>query len=864
MYISLDIETTGLSYEHDDIIEIGAVKFDEAGTKDVFKTFLSIDYELPPIITHITGIKDSDLENAPKLEEVKETLFEFIGDLPIVAHNADFDLDFLSTKGLEITNPRFDTLQLSTIMYPELPSHSLSIITDFLKIEHKTKHRAFEDAEATAELFRKLKSKISEIDFETLEKIKEALKRSTWPLKDIFLSAESKVQSPQITATTQKHTSDISLEFDKDDILSFYKEGGILNKNEKDYEVRLPQIKMSEKIIDAMEHGYNLLCEAGTGTGKTTAYLLPSIFKAKSENRKVIISTHTKHLQDQLQNKDIPALQKAFKTYLNIEDHEQCFNSTVIKGRKNYLSKKRLELFMQKKFFRDHEATLLIKVLLWVDKTKTGDREEITLQKKEKFTWDEICCDALKCPHTDKDYSKNCFLAHARERAQNSDIVITNHALLASDTVIPSPVLPDHKYLIIDEAHHLESETTEALTINLTTELFHRPLTNIKNLKKDHSEAVDLLSSKVEVLFGILGIFYEKNNEYSNNIGGLTIHGHMKNSIEWTRLQESAENIYLKGKRFISELKETIKDEEKVLKDELESLDTQLNAIAFVLLEKSPPEAGEYITWMYLKRDGSPGVKSAPLHIGEHLSKTLFHDKESVILTSATLTVNNTFDYIRDQLSLGEDFNEIILPPHFSYSDQVEIVIHKNIPPPNSAGFFEQTCKIIKENTLENMGKMLVLFTSKRAVEATYLHLMPELKQKDITILAQNISGSRNKILELFKKDPDRSVIFGTNSFWEGIDIKGASLNCVIIQKLPFDPPDDPIHSARAKLRDDPFYEYQIPRAVLRFKQGFGRLIRSASDTGKIIILDSRVITKSYGKAFVDSLPAGIKINITP
>lgn len=858
MYISLDIETTGLSYERDDIIEIGAVKFDGEKVKDSFQTFLQISSPLPPLITHITGITKDNLKDAPFLEDVYEDLLGFVGELPIIGHNIDFDLDFLATKGIVLSNPRFDTLQLSTIMLPKLPSHSLEIITEALNIKHKDKHRALDDATATADLFNILAKKIAEIDNKTLEKIKSVVSRSNWPLKDLIIATKPKSNTKKSPIKEENSEDKPLLSFDKKNILSFYEENGPLSKIEKNYEVRDPQVKMTEKIIDAMKDEYHLLCEAGTGTGKSIAYLLPAIFKARSEEKKVVISTHTKHLQDQLQNKDIPILQEALS--INSNNNNKIFSSTVLKGRKNYLSKKRFELFMEKTFFQDHEVTMIIKILLWLRNTQTGDREELTLQRKEKFSWNDVCCDAIKCPHKDSEYLKKCFLAQARQNAQSADIVITNHALLISDTVTSSPVLPEYEYLILDEAHHLESEATQALTLNLTSDLLSHPLNNIKKINQKYSTQVDSLLSKIDVFFGILGIFYEKNIEYANSISNLSIQDHMKSEIEWIKLRESAENIYIKGGKFIENIKNSISEKESAIKTELETLKEYLHAVSFIILDKKLTSIGPYITWVYLKRDNLPGIKSAPLKIGNHLSGTLFNNIKSAILTSATLTTNNTFDYIRNQLFLGEEFNEIQLPSHFSYPDQVEVIIHKNIPVPNSADFFKSMSEIIKKRALENLGKMLVLFTSKRAIEGTYLELMPILKEKDITILAQGVSGSRNKILELFKKDPERSIIFGTNSFWEGIDIKGASLDCVVIQKLPFDPPDDPVWSARARLYDDPFYDYHIPRAILRFKQGFGRLIRSSSDTGKVIILDSRIIYKNYGHIFINSLPEGIKI----
>jgi len=869
MFISLDIETTGLSKERDELIEIGAVRCDDSGKQiDTYKTFVKPKIKIPEIITHITGIKNEDLVNAPSIEEIADDFFNYMGDYPIVGHNISFDTGFLAEKGIVLSGRLFDTLPLSGILLPGLPSYSLGMLTDELGINHVNKHRALDDAIATADLFTMLRKKINGIDKATLGKIKEVVSSSTWPLKEIFLQAESLFEMKETNGTSY-FPSTGTLSFDEKEILSLYEEGGALSKCESDYEKRAPQIEMTKKIIQSFENKTNLLAEAGTGTGKSLAYLLPAIFKAREEKVKVVIATHTKHLQDQLFNKDVPIARKTIAEFVG-RSNEETFVATVLKGRRNYLSGKRLEQFMKRPFLHDYEVTLILKVLLWKNTTQTGDMEELSLQGKEYFAWNEICCDAVKCPHSDRDYASACFLMKAREKAQNSDIVITNHALLLSDAIGPSQILPEHDYVIVDEAHHLENEATSALSIIITADIIQQPLRRLRDLLKnfhDYIQNIDTLMHKTEIFFGLLGIFYEKHGRYMNSIRNLTLHEDFFISLEWNKVHVSAENITLLADHLLKELHaftEEHEDDElaKLVSFELDGLLDITRKITSVVLEKGVSSLGRSVVWIYQKYDGSLGIKAAPLLVGGSLKETLFHDKKSIILTSATLTVENRFDYIRNQLGLDESFEEVILPSHFSYPDQVEIVLYKDLSQPASPGYFEQTCNLIYEIVLQNGGKTLVLFTSKKAIESTYLQVMPKLKEKGISVFAQNISGGRNKIIELFKRDPGNSVIFGTNSFWEGIDIKGSALDCVIIQKLPFDPPDDPIHSTRANLYAQPFYQYQIPRAILRFKQGFGRLIRSSHDSGKVVILDSRMLNKPYGQMFINSVPAGINVKI--
>ncbi|MFC1810836.1 ATP-dependent DNA helicase, partial [Patescibacteria group bacterium] len=476
--------------------------------------------------------------------------------------------------------------------------------------------------------------------------------------------------------------------------------------------------------------------------------------------------------------------------------------------------------------------------------------------------------DGIKCPHNNPHFANNCYLNKAREKANKADVIITNHALLLTDTIGPTQILPEYKYLIIDEAHHMESEATNALTIIFTNEGLTHPLRNLKDLLKSKPELIEKLSGvegKIEIMFGLLGIFYEKFVHYANFIQNLSLNEHLRDSIEWERLKSATQNTVLKGEQLYKDLHkfaEECEDEDfaAYVQYEMESIADMMRKLAFVIIEDGLSDFGQSIVWLFMKMDQSLGIKCAPLQVREHLRGTLLHDKESIILTSATLTVDHKFDYIKYQLGLDDDFEEVMLASHFKYEDQVEVLIYKDMKAPATAGYFDEMCEIIQKEAIENGGRMLVLFTAKKAIEATYLKLAPELKKHNITILAQNLSGGRNKIIELFKKNPKNSIIFGTNSFWEGIDIKGESLSTVIIQKLPFDPPDDPIHSARGALFDNSFNEYQVPRAILRFKQGFGRLIRSTKDKGRVIVLDSRVLTKSYGEMFLNSLPEGVNI----
>lgn len=891
-YIALDLETTGFDAINDQVIEIAAIKFKGEEIVGKWTSLINPEVPIPPMITHITGLKAEDLINAPRFAEIKDSLVDFLGDYPIIGHNIPFDIGFLNSKGLRITNPLYDTLQLAPIFMPGLASYSLDTLTRVLKIKHEEKHRAYSDTQANYELFLKIQKKITGLDSGLFTEIKKVLEKSTWSLAELFTRAvaerrlkpapsghtnklsrsdtlpeESFQENPGATST--EHNPNIQIS--PDQLADFYKENGALSKVIKDYEKRDTQNLLTRKILDCFENGSHLLAEAGTGTGKTMAYLLASIYHSLKTGQKVIISTYTHNLQSQIINKDVPILSEALEKIST----DLGFKSVILKGRKNYLSLKRLEKFLRKDFFMDHEVTVLIKVLMWLKTTPTGDLSELPLQGKEFTVLEDLYCTEYACPHNDPEYKNNCYLLKARQKAENANLVIVNHALLIQNLVSENTLLPSFDYLIIDEAHHLEKVTTETLTITLSLNQSIKPFEKIVTILEEierHSDKsfqelkikIRQLVVRIEIFFGLLGIFIEKNLDPSRFQYQLNLRPQDFNTLEWHKVKESAKILIELGKEIIANLKQTedqiSEEQSKDFKNQLFDADRKINEFINGVPQSSN---NNQINWILKNLEGSIIFKSAPLNIGDTLNQFLF-SKKSIILTSATLRTNNTFSFLRDQLRLDEKFEELTLASHFSYPDQVKILIPEGFPEPATEGYFLSSAELIESIIRKNGGRTLVLFTSKKALAATYHLIAPRLKTEGLIILAQHITGGRGKIIEHFKDEPGNCAIFGTDSFWEGVDIKGSDLTCVIMQKLPFDPPDDPIIVARSHKYENSFGEFQLPRAILKFKQGFGRLIRSSKDVGSIVILDSRITQKSYGHQFLESLPAGIQIKHAP
>ncbi len=334
-------------------------------------------------------------------------------------------------------------------------------------------------------------------------------------------------------------------------------------------------------------------------------------------------------------------------------------------------------------------------------------------------------------------------------------------------------------------------------------------------------------------------------------------------TVEWVKVIDTAKSISTSGNQIVMDLLPMLQFNDiqnqlsKQLYNYLYECEKRLHDISRVF---SNLDANKQIIWLFKSPEGNISLKCAPYSSAETVQTSLFGNKKSVILTSATLRTDHSFNFMREQLNLGENFEDLVIPSHFDFPEQVKIIIPNDLPAPATEGYFINCAEIIKKIIQKNGGRTLVLFTAKKALMATYMLIAPPLKEKGINLLAQGITGSRGKILEHFKDEPEKCAIFGTDSFWEGVDLKGNMLTCVILQKLPFDPPNDPIIAARGQKYANSFSEFQLPRAILKFKQGFGRLIRSRKDTGSIIILDTRIIQKEYGLRFLKSLPEGIKI----
>ena len=909
-FVSLDLETTGLDPSSDDIIEIGAVKFRGDGVVDTFHTMVKSYRPLPYRIQILTGLTPSEVEAAPPLAVVLDALVSFLGDQPIIGQSIAFDLGFLSEKGVSLENEVYDTLELATILLPTLSDYRLSAIAEELGISCSIHHRALPDAITAKDVFLALLDKARALDLSIIAELDRLSDEIDWPLACLFrqIAAEklgdafSQVGELPIGILGREREERLAPSperkpLDLEELTVMLGGEGLVARALPQFEFRTEQVTMMQAVAEALNKGKRLIVEAGTGTGKSIAYLLPAVFFSLENGVPVVISTNTINLQEQLMCKDIPNLERALE--------QGSLRYAQLKGRNNYLCLRRWNWLRRSQALSVEEVRLMLRTLVWLVTTSTGDRAEFSLRGEELPIWNRVCAQAESCLGVQCPYNRQgqCFLYRARQKAEGAHLIIANHALLLSEIATGSSVLPEYGYLIIDEAHHLEEEATQQWGF----EVRERDLSGYLNLLSEKSEGavgehyagllfelgnhfrgssitpsrqkdieglarsihriVERGRDRVLEFFDVLWRFLETHTEDQGDYEHrLRLTRLVCRQPDWRKVSLAAENLSLALVEIDSGLNRLYASLEP-LTDVLdyENLMVELSSIIYrggelrqrinsaVYQQKDgESEKSEMVYWLSLKGDVL-ALCAAPLHVGQALQDDLFSPKECVVLTSATLSTDGHFEYIKGRLGL-EDADEFLLGSSFDYMGAALIYIPDDIPEPGQPGYQQVVAQVLIDLCRATGGRTLALFTSHAALRASAETIRAPLQVEDILVLGQGPDGSPRQLLQAFKANP-RAVLMGTASFWEGIDVVGEALSVLVIARLPFSVPTDPVFVARSELFDNPFNEYALPQAVLRFKQGFGRLIRARSDRGAIVVLDRRIKSKYYGAAFLRSLP---------
>ena len=674
----------------------------------------------------------------------------------------------------------------------------------------------------------------------------------------------------------------------------------------KGYEQRDEQLRMSFAVAEAFNSDKVVLVEAGTGTGKSLAYLVPSILWAVRNNQRVVISTNTINLQEQLIRKDLPFLARNAA----IE-----FKAVLVKGRSNYVCLRKLEnAEVEPSLFPDETSAELTSIIEWSKSCQDGCRSDLSFTPRGS-SWEEVCCEADQCSRSKCKHFNRCFFYRARRDASAANILVVNHALLLSDIVLrketgydATAILPPFTRLIFDEGHHLEDVATSHLSLIISRGAILKQLHRLvphksakaglltiisKRLTRDLPESMEALYTELSALLETqllpkshdVGALTEATMDWlalavegeAGGAGGserkLRITPEVERRPFWQECRQRLQALAATVGDYTSALRTLVRrcgDLPDRLKEKLSDqlLDTagiegRLQAMVDGLLFFiSNPEG--YCSWIETS-SGQRGVQArlcaAPLDISDQVKETILDRLKTIIVTSATLTVGGDFKYLKKRTGFGllpkERLSELQLASPFDYASQVFVAVPDDMPEPTGAGFREALEERILQAVKTSKGGVFILFTSYDLLNKVHATLTPALARLGLTVLKQGEAG-RHALLAHFRKEGD-AVLFGTDSFWEGVDVKGGALRLVIITRLPFQVPTEPVQQARSEQVEanggDSFREFSIPQAVIKFRQGFGRLIRSREDRGAVLILDRRITTKGYGKTFLRSLP---------
>ncbi|BCX02243.1 MAG: DNA polymerase III subunit epsilon [Candidatus Roseilinea sp.] len=934
--VSLDIETTGFDPERDAILEIGIVRFRGEDVLDEWGSLIDPQRPIPHKITELTGITDDMVkhEGIPLWDGLREAQ-RIIGNAPIIGHNIAFDLSFfksLKTPPPFTKNTALDTFELAGILVPYAGRYSLGALAAELGISLPESHRAIADARTAHQLYLKVFERAVALPREIVDEISTHADLSGWALADFWRDVKEEQArgtfSTSIGAQLRRLTPDGRRQKDPSAVLRRRSalQAKPLKPNEQiqpldvervaatlasdgpfaakfpGYEMRPQQVEMLRKVAQTFNEGGVAFIEAGTGVGKSLAYLIPAMMWAMQNNERVVVSTNTINLQEQLADKDVPAV---------IAILGEAGRAAVMKGKGRYLCPNRFADLRRNGPKTADEARLLAKILIWLPNTLTGDADELFIPTPgERAVFQHLSaqnpiCNANTCSATD------CFFHQARRLAESAHVVIVNHALLLADIAVENHALPEYKYLIVDEAHHLEAAATDSLTYRLDRDEIQRALSDLGRAAKTRQAGGSgllaeiaakgrtlLRTEHVGVLDGLCGqamdavsaawssniAFFDELGEFlADDASGDTtdytqrvrLTRALRNRSGWTRVEIAFDNLQRDLNALARQLNSIFKalSEASELIEDFDALVTRLHGAIHFITEASEQLNGmiakpsdDRIYWVDIEtarktaRPPRLTLNAAPLHIGPLMQRDLWQKKHAVVLTSATMrtSVANgksqpSFDYIKSRLS-APDAETLALGSPFDYASSTLLYLVTDIPEPNQQGYQQAVERGLIELFRASEGRGLALFTSYSALRATARAITPALLRDDILVFEQGDGTSRRAMIEGFRA-ADRAVMLGTKSFWEGVDIQGEKLSALAICKLPFDVPTEPIFAARSETFENPFNEYSVPETVLRFRQGFGRLIRSKRDRGVIVVFDRRLLTKSYGAAFLNALP---------
>lgn len=903
--IILDTETTGLSVRENELIEISAAVLTQRGIKERFDTFVHPTGPIPDEIIKLTGIRNADVIHAPSAREAVAALAQFVAGRPVVAHNATFDRSFIEAVkgGVNVSDIWIDSLALSRIALPRLASHKLSSMAELFGCA-AVSHRATDDVDALAGMWRILLTALTDLPAGLLRLLADTHPDVAWSYRPVFsFLAQNMTDEPfSLRAARARVLEDEPGEerFDSDDLPALampsdqaieacYEPGGVVAKMYETFEPRAEQVEMSCEVRDAIASSTNRVIEAGTGVGKSVAYLVPLVAAAKENNITVGVATKSNNLADQLMYHELPKLSDAI---------EGGISYCALKGFDHYPCLRKLERLARStaeiKTDRDPADTLtaIAVIYAFACQSPSGDLDALGIRWKsvnrQDLTTGSRECARRLCPF----FPDACLVHGARRRAARSDVVVTNHSLLFRNVAAEGKILPPIRHWVVDEAHSVEREARRQWAITVSADdsrsVFERlggegagTLGTIGREFSHHEAAtlyMGLCARAVACATSAsrsMADLFDAVRELSKTARGggydqvnLWIGDELRESEGWSAFLPTAFGAV----------------------DALEEAEKALRALADALAQDAPERAadvseharriadlkdglalivrGEDDRYVYSLqvnrrlRAGGEALTAERLDIGEALAEQWLPELHTAIFTSATLSVSGDFKHFEhavglDRLPSGSS-KSLHLDSSYDFDANMSIVVASDLPDPrNRDAYIDALEELLVDVHVAMEGSVLTLFTNRRDMEELFERVKPRLAAAGLELACQLRMSSARRLRDHFVAERSSSL-FALKAFWEGFDASGETLRCVIIPKLPFASPTDPLACERARREERAWARYALPDAVLEVKQAAGRLIRSSTDTGVLVLADSRLVTKGYGKKFLSSLPTAM------
>lgn len=900
--IVLDTETTGLSCAENELIEISAARLRGREVVDRFDTFVHPNGLIPPEITELTSITNADVAHAPRAEEAVAALEEFVQGSPVIAHNATFDRSFIESVkgGVRVSDIWIDSLALSRIALPRLSSHKLATMAELFGCA-AVSHRASDDVEALCGVWRILLCALMDLPGGLMRLLADMHPDVRWPYRPIFsfLAGERQGETFSLEAARaqvmQADAEPDHIDADelpgltmprRDEIELRYAPGGLVNDMYASYEPRAEQIVMASEVRDAFATSTHRVIEAGTGVGKSIAYLVPAAEAAKRNKITVGIATKSNNLTDQLMYQELPKLARELDGGLSF---------CALKGFDHYPCLLKLESLAAGREIttnRDPADTLTAIAVLYAFacQSPTGDLDSLGIRWRSVNRAD-LTTSSRECARGNcRFFNRGCFVRCARRRAAKADIVVTNHSLLFRNVAADGKILPPIRHWIIDEAHSVEKEARRQWALSVSADESRMVFERLGGAQSGALGRLThaLASSDAATLFLGLGAkaassasraslamaeLFEAVRELSRNgkadgyaDANIWIGPELRAHRGWEYFEPTARTaidaLDEAGKN-LSSLAESVGAENPEMVIEVADgarRIKEMKSTLSLILEGADEHYVYSLQVNKARRAGGEALTAERMDIGEALAEQWLPEMHSVVFTSATVTVSNSFDHFNHSVGLDRlpkgSFSCVQLESSYNFQENMAVVVAGDIPDPRDRDAYLAAMEnLLVDVHMAMGGSTLTLFTNRRDMEDLYGRVEPRLSRQGLELACQLRGTSVKRLRDRFLSE-ESSSLFALKAFWEGFDASGATLRCVVIPKLPFANPTEPLSCERNVREERAWAKYSLPDAVLEVKQAAGRLIRTSTDRGVLVLADSRLLSKGYGKKFLSSLPS--------